>query len=68
MENVKFTAHIKANSLYKALAHAAAFVQSEKLTVYFSTKWVRSMKYRVDDGPWKYLDKDAVINFDWDDC
>jgi len=59
----KCTAHIKGNQFYKAMAFAAASIKSKKLTLYFATKWARSMKYKIDDGPWNYVDREAV--FEW---
>lgn len=67
MDNVKVTLRIKANPFYRTAALVAAHLGWKWPIVYFTTKWAKSMKYKVDDGSWKYVYEDCVIDFSWID-
>ena len=54
----------KHNKLYKFLALSCAGIGLKKASIYFSNKWIKSIKVRVDKGKWKSAGIGANIEFE----
>ena len=54
----------KHNKLYEFLALSCAGIGLKKASIYFSDKWIKSIKVRVDKGKWKSAGIGANIEFE----
>lgn len=54
----------KHNKLYEFLALSCAGIGLKKASIYFSNKWIKSIKVRVDKGKWKSAGIGANIEFE----
>ena len=54
----------KHNKLYEFLALLFAGIGLKKASIYFSNKWIKSIKFRVDKGQWKSAGMEGRIQFE----
>lgn len=67
MDNITVKVQVKTNSFFKNMVLVAVFIKSKKLMKYFATKWVRSTRFKIGVGPWEYVDKQAVLDWKWEE-
>ena len=64
MSEVIVKIELKYNKLYRFFALSFARVGLKKASIYFSNKWIKSMKIMVGKGKWKSAGMDGEIEFE----